>query len=442
MTLAPAVAAGQNHTVQGTFTTSSGVTSNPNLAVNQDGEEQSDLTSFVNVSPGLVYAYQARSSLHLITYNFLGTMFFGPGGANSYSNSLAYQGSFVLGPRTNGTTFAGVTQGQTQNLAAGGLQAPVDPGGGVGGAAQAVGITFVNGNVGQTVAHEFGNNWTGSESLTFGYFKSFASDGANQPGDTFAINGNVGAEKVWQRTGLGLRFLTAFFSTGAVTNADDMEVQPGGDQLSFGPLATFRRDLTEEWNTTLGLGIQGAMRTDAFDESGILIQPVGSAALTWSRLDYTATLGYNRTFQANLQLGQLLLSDQVSLSGGVPLGLRGRLNLFTTASYQRARPVNANIPGVQGNLAPGFDVIRVAGGPTWQVAENFNAALLYNYNRQNAPDDVGVADITVHTVVLTLGGVYPAQARPLSALFSGSSRIDGGDNENPLRDERGDYLDR
>lgn len=118
-------------------------------------------------------------------------------------------------------------------------------------------------------------------------------------------------------------------------------------RLAFNMRHDFKNGFTGE----IDLGVQQAMRIT--DTGGQNWQPTGRIAVRYAEEDIQAGLTFNHGTQLNVDLGTLVLVDNVDLVAVIPLDRQTRrFVLQTQASYQRGTLID-NF----GALKPGFQVV-------------------------------------------------------------------------------------
>lgn len=140
-----------------------------------------------------------------------------------------------------------------------------------------------------------------------------------------------------------------------------------------------RHDFKNGFNGEIDLGVQQLMRLT--DIGGQNWQPAGRMAIRFAEEDIAAGLTFNHGTQLNLDLGTLVLADNLDLVGAVPLDRQTRKwMLQLQASYQRGTIID-NF----GALQPGFQVVGGDLALTYRPENwlpNLAFALRYNIRYQ------------------------------------------------------------
>jgi len=140
-----------------------------------------------------------------------------------------------------------------------------------------------------------------------------------------------------------------------------------------------RHDFKNGFNGEADLGVQQLMRLT--DAGGQNWQPAGRLSIRFAEEDVTAALNFNHGTQLNLDLGGLVLADNVDLVGAVPLDRQTRrFGTQLQLAYQRGTLIDA-----LGNLLPGFQVFGADLALTYRpetLLPNLAFALRYAFRYQ------------------------------------------------------------
>ncbi len=140
-----------------------------------------------------------------------------------------------------------------------------------------------------------------------------------------------------------------------------------------------RHDFKNGFSFEIDLGVQQLMRLT--DAGGQAWQPAGRLAVRFGEEDVQAGLTFNHGMQLNLDLGAIVLGDNLDLVGAFPLDRQTRKWILQLqAGYQRGTLID-NL----GNLQPGFQVLGGDVGLAYRPEgwlPNMNIALRYQIRYQ------------------------------------------------------------
>src|SRR5262249_55486820 len=141
---------------------------------------------------------------------------------------------------------------------------------------------------------------------------------------------------------------------------------PQPTQLLTSLVFRWRHDLGNFWVSQLEAGVMEIMR--ARDGGGRIWQPTGAASIRYAKLFGQAELQYRHLAQANVFVGQTFITDQILLSGAIPLGsLRSPFSLSLGGGYSHGRLVDVNM----GSLPNSVDLIEVDTALIWRPNTHF-----------------------------------------------------------------------
>ena len=174
--------------------------------------------------------------------------------------------------------------------------------------------------------------------------------------------------------------------------------------------ANLRHDFKNGFTTEIDLGVQQLMRLS--DLGGQNWQPAGRLAIRFAEEDYQAGLTFNHGTQLNIEIGALVLADNVDLVAVTPLDRQARrwvLQLQT--GYQRATTIDG-----LGRLQPGFQVfggdVAIAYRPEdWlpNMAIGVRYQVRFQITEPNAINSTANYDLYTlrNAVGVTIGFEYP-----------------------------------
>ncbi|AKT37773.1 hypothetical protein [Chondromyces crocatus] len=401
--------AAQNLRVHGVATASVGVTDNilstPESEEPEPGEPAApalarEADGFGVLSPGLVARYDTPRTSQTLRYTFIANLFFRHSEANSYTNTLTYAGRVITSPTTQLSFGAVAAQGQLNTFIRdqGSGQTPIEalPGGG---------IPFLQGALNQGFTKQMSPTLSLSEALAFMVY----APQTETPLRNYTGTGTLSAHRYWNHdTGaILLRSAYTHFDNVNVATAGEEPRFVGRDQLVTTLAASWIHDYGRYFSHQLDLGVSQA--TDLNSPYGQLWQPVGLAALRYTRAEVQAEAAYSHTAAPNVYLGQLSLLDQVSLRAAVPLSHAARLSAVGSVGLQR------NLPIVQGELGNVITIWLADASLQWvpvRTVPELRLALRYQHINQVSE----VAQIVRNSLLLSATFTFPQDREAQSQI--------------------------
>ena len=167
--------------------------------------------------------------------------------------------------------------------------------------------------------------------------------------------------------------------TAAEPTRKDLENKRNPATLGSRLGVNIRHDFKNGFNGEADLGVQQLMRLS--DAGGQNWQPAGRLAIRFAEEDITAGLTFNHGTQLNLDLGGIVLADNVDLVGTYPLDRQTRRWMTQLqVAYQRGTLLDN-----EGALLPGFQVFGSDLVLTYRpetVVPNLAFALRYSFRYQ------------------------------------------------------------
>lgn len=189
-----------------------------------------------------------------------------------------------------------------------------------------------------------------------------------------------------------------------------IENQVNAPQLASRLGGNYRHDFENGFFSELDVGVQQVMRLT--DGGGQNWGPAGRAALRYEREEAAVTLSFNHGTQLNIDLGGLVLADNVDLNTTIPLDRETRnLVLTLQGGFQRGTQY-----ATDGSLDPGFSLFAGDAGLTYRPERwlpNFQVTLRYQFRYQISEPVPGAAvkPIELHAmrnaVALNFGFEFP-----------------------------------
>lgn len=423
--------------LQATLSGSVGYTDNLNGAPSDPptgtpGPEGSFLTQ---VGPGVLVVHTTPRATYRAGYTFTASFSEGP---VTYAHQLSAGALFVTSPTTDvslgGTASLGQVITLVRSQGASSTQAQALPSGGT-----LVGSAGVE----QGLSKEL------SEVLRLSQRASFVATsplGVETPASftpatifftrSWDFNASVGLYRVWKRDALGAELRGGYLLAADVT-VDPVPVLR--HQVTSTLVAQWFHDLGTFWSSQIDLGlVHVASRGDEVTEvapgafarvgaGGQIIQPAGLAALRYAREEGQAELSYAHGAQANPYLGQIFLTDAVTLRGGLPLGQTTNLVLSSSIGYQHATEL-ATDSSIRGFV----DVIVGDVELGWIPLDGLLLAVRYQRYQQLPNEGVRTAggapvlSIVTNTGLMSATLTLPMRRRP-AQVYRPPLRVDRSD---------------
>lgn len=371
-------------------------------------------TWFLEEAPGFTVYHESLRALHQFTYTHPMSMFFGDQALDTQSDVGSWNGLFLLSPRDELTLGASVARSR---LNAGVLRNPVGqdtttvtpPGSG-----SAVTIAF---NQGYT--HDYSQQWHGLQSSSFSTATHVGSSSTDP--NHYLLNTSIGAEYTEGNDGFGVLLNNGWFFT-PPQRENGMVTVARQDMLNSGAELRWRRDWSPRWSTRATGGVVASVDPNKVSET--LWSPTWSAGVFFFHEGPSASLVYARTVAPNVFTGQNYLTDQVTLSAGLPLSQRVPIVLGSSAAAAQSRAIDNTSHTLTSRIRSVFGDISLG----WLSPAGIGASIRYQHYRQYG-DSTDIAPLpTFHRniVQLTIGGMFPP--RELPPVPGGPAvRVDGSD---------------
>jgi hypothetical protein len=374
------------------------------VVTNQRGRE-SDF--FFQLAPGAALASAGPRLLQRLAYTFTADLFVRHSEANSFSNTLDWNGFIATSPTTDLLLTLQSQQGRlnTFNLqvpSAGGVVVPALTG--------ATSTNFFSQTASESLTWTPTAQWRGVETT---FFRNFI--------------GELGAERIFLRDSLGLLVRADFVDFSAVRDPNTNVVTTSEQQqIITTALARWRRDWSPSWSTEGALGVVEAM--NATDGSGRAWQPSVLAAVRWFRDLANAELRYAHDAVPNPLAGSSFAFDEVALTVAAPLGARTHLFVGATAAYLHVRQISA-VAGLTDDTA---SIVQCDVTLGWQPRPEFDLYARYSlFDQFGAPPidmttQANLPSIYRNTILIGINVIYPAVAAARVPTRRGS-RVDRTD---------------
>jgi hypothetical protein len=196
----------------------------------------------------------------------------------------------------------------------------------------------------------------------------------------YLLGTGAGIDRSWRYNAVGLNATTSFAVLGAGTDL-------ASQQLHGGVTASWRRDLSEEWNTVVDAGVAGALPLEAGDQ--LYWGPTAGAQIGYFPEWGSAGLSARRTIAPNLFLQASTVTDMAVANAWLPLPwLRQdvrvpRLTLGVSGGAGRT----AIIDPASGDAFSGYGIRMLDVALAFQIREQMHVSARYQYVAQQIDDD-------------------------------------------------------
>ena len=361
--------------------------------VAQEGEILPQSGAYTQIQPSLLFTLESPRAVHVATAA-LDLARYQAGVVPSATNfTMAYRGLLATTPLSEVGIDSALVLGDAGNTLTSGARD----------AAIAGASRFRSLTLGQSLRWQATRDWRLSQGASAAGVETDTGDGSNR---SYNLGLQVGADRGWARTSLGLRGGVSYIAGDDVT---------GGPQLAVSAAASVRRDIDPRWSASGSAGVTSLTGVDSdttrfaptFDAGVTYLRPVGPVI---------ATLGLSarKRIEPNLFLQTVTDTTGATLTGSIPL------------PWLRRGPD----PIVQVNGSLGFDRAAqiVGGAATWNVYsadaavqwsfhETTSMALRYQYfdtdiidlGDQAMMEDPPVEDFYRHTILVQVSGRFPGR---------------------------------
>ncbi len=338
----PALASAGPVSLQGQLTVSVGVTDNvtgaPTTRVPGTRGRQTDLV--LNINPGLILTGGSARAIQQLSYVLSGIVYARNSDADTYSNTIGWNGFFIPSKNTTMGLSLGVNQGRQSafNTALPSANTPVQ--------VQLTGVTnILNINASEIFSWDLTANLRLIQSL--GFQTAYFLDQTPPQAQTQAVPVRVGIERVFARDAIGFEanlIYTKFVSqrgpvvtnTGAVD--PDAPVPPEQTQLVMTPLLRYRRDFTYFFSGRVEAG--AVVVLDPAMVANRVVEPAGGAGLNFTHRLVTFDLSYSHGVAPSLLFHSNFLNDTASLRANILFGEKSHFSLSLGAGYSFSRQLD------------------------------------------------------------------------------------------------------
>ncbi|MDB4967900.1 MAG: uncharacterized protein JWN44_3589 [Myxococcales bacterium] len=379
-----------NETVQGLVTVAAGWTDN---VLARPTREQD---AVFQLRPGVVFTSGGARGVQQLGDTFSADLFALHSNGNSYSNRLYWTGLFLLSPKTQLFTQVDSNVGKLNTL-----NSLSDSSAAVTGVLPPGGTVFFDTTARENFYWTVDKEWRANQAGSFRVFVPLVPSNASPV--TWDGVLSLGTERLFRRDSVGIDFRTEYIQYDELRDSQtNAVITPFQRQLVLSLLPRWRRDWSAFWSSELAAGALLAFRAE--DGSGLLVEPVGLAAIRYIRLQLTGELAYAHNVTANPYAGQTFAVDEVALRALFRFPERTHVAFGATCSYQHARAVDA-LPGA---ALASFDVLLADATVTWQPRPEIGVFLRYQFFDQFAPTPE--QSFYRNNVMVGVSAIYPATA--------------------------------
>lgn len=418
VTLVPGVARAQQSTsIHGTGEVTFGYSDNllAEPSDPQPGQPGPRASRFARVAPGLALVHETRRVQHVLTFVHAANLALDIEGEQSSSDTVRWESFLTLSARDE-LTLAAFAERSSTRIAA--LSQPAGQG-------TSSPQTFTDDELltfgaSERYARDLSSRWRFNQSASLDATTPYRTEG-EQPTRLYPRVGS-GLALMVERNAFALQAEGGAFWHSSYGEGDDRE--PSATEVLVELRGEWTHDLTPVWSTFASFGAAGS--TLAHDPSTLVAALVWRGAVRFDDDGYAAELGVERSVVPNLLLAQVLLSDQVSASGELPLVRPWQVYVQSTLAYAHHRTLNVE----RGGYANEFDTGIADVATEWRPDGLPWVALRYQHQRQLGDEtgEIPVLPFQRNTVSITAGYMFPPRELPRVPVVP-PRRVDGGDRD-------------
>ncbi len=371
-------------------------------------------TWFLQVSPGLTVFHESPLALHQFTYTHPMAVFFASNALDTSGDIVSWRGLFTLSPRDELTIGANVTRSRVN---AGVLRNAVGQDATTVVPAGAGSVVSVGAN--QSYGHDFTPHWHGLQTAAFSG-ATYVGSSSNEP-NHYLLDASGGAQYTEGNDGFGLVLNGGWFFT-PVQTTNGVQVAPRQDQLNIGADAQWSHDWSPRWSTRATAGTVAS--ADVNDVRHPVWSPVWSGGVFFFTVGGSASLIYARTIVPNVFVGQEYRTDQVTLTGNLPLSRRVPIVLSSSLAGANNHAIDLSSQTPVGSVRSASGDVSLS----WLSPIGIDASIRYQHYRQygNSADIAPLPTFYRDVVQLTIGGMFPPRLLPV-VPGGPPVRVDGSD---------------
>jgi hypothetical protein len=376
--------------------------------------------AFAILSPGAVYAIETAAAIHRLTYAYTAHLFLTNPAANVYSNRLEWRGFMSPAPRLELMLGARAMQSHrhTENTLFNASETAVTatlPGTGA----------FIRATADEGLTYRLSPEWSLHQGIAGGLQAPVFDDRGPK---TYFAGGRLGLEHAWEMDALGVETRARYvaFDGTVLTRTGVVGDQ---SQLITELVGTWRHD----WNPDFSSRVEaGAANVQLITRDRQFWQPVGLAALSYFREEGEAELSYRHALTTSVFLGVTFLTDEVRLSGAIPLDRHARMFVASSVAYQHSR-----ILDVQGELATRLNVFLGDVSFGYRVLDHLELAARYQHIEQASGADLPPLPLSYvrNTAFITATLEYPPD-REMPRTYHEARRVDRSDTFDRSQEDR------
>jgi len=367
---------------------------------------------FYEVAPGALFTAETPRMIHEIFYEFRYLGYAEQTEANSYSNRAGWRGFFIISPRVETTIETSVEAGETNAFRPPvGQPTPAE--------IMPAQVDYVATGFAQTLRYQWTRNWRLTQGLT-----GRRMDASDVRGETEGVDvgASIGGDRSWKQDGVGLTLSVNYIDLFRMLFPDppdqpDPIEQENRAQINVGAVAAWRRDLSRDWASLVGVGA-----TTMFPlQTGLdpVVSPTAVATLAYFPVWGSFRLTAQRLVAPNLYVAENTIADAVSLNGWLPLPLLAddplEPVLTTSAGLSARRSQLVDLETNDREAASSYLAdVALHYSP---VRRSASVSIRYTYFHQDedpALEDPRFRQFSRHSIMLSLYGRWPE--RP-AAIF-------------------------
>jgi hypothetical protein len=180
------------------------------------------------------------------------------------------------------------------------------------------------------------------------------------------------------------------------------------------------------WSARLEFGVLDVVRVRDF--GGSIVEPIGSAALIYSRLFGQAQFQYRHQANPSVFIGQTFLEDDLLINGVIPIGTAQSTVTFSgSGGYSHARVIDL----VNGTAPTSIDLFQINAAINWRPDPKFELSLRYSLFDQQGSN--ALPTFSRNQILVAFTAAYPESAIP-NVPRSLPQRVDRADSEPGIRE--------
>lgn len=350
---------------------------------------------YTMLTPGVLFTYDAHRHIHELFYELDAAFYVEHPEAWSLAHRAGWRGNFLISPLTDLTTSAVVAGGTlntftTTTTAADGTVQPLP-------SAESRFASFEGRGL---LTREINRNWRMLQDSVVRGFSTSAGDDDMRFSTTGAeLGAGVSAERSWEVSAVALRAGTTYAALETV------------DQMTASALASWRRDLDDEWSSSIEGGVVTLVPLGEGQRA--VIEPAVGAHLGYYPEWGSAGISARRSVAPNLVLGANAITDAVTVNAALPLPwlrdrmLQPRLTIGASGGYARTSVLDPD----DGTVVTRYDNLLADAAISYRFGDQTLLSARYQYIQQDVDDNAipNVFAYTRNTVLVTFTMRWPSR---------------------------------